>query len=436
MLWQVGDGFSWSSEWNVPNFPETALRSLSGPLAHAICAYPCERMSLIAITGTNGKTSISQWLAGLHPRRCAVIGTLGAGFPEQVVETGFTTPEAAVLARSLAGFVDAGAQACALEASSIGIEEGRLDGARVDVAVFTNLTRDHLDYHGSMQRYADAKEKLFNWPRLRLAVINADDPFGRLLMQRTTAGKVMPYTQTDRSLKHQGAVCAEEVEEIADGLRFKLLAPDGQAWVETRLIGRFNVSNLLATAAVLIDAGFSPAEVAQRFADLASPPGRLEVVGVEGRQDLPLVVVDYAHTPDALENVLRTLRGVAENRGGRLIVAFGCGGDRDRGKRPQMGEVAGRLADHVVLTSDNPRSENPAAILEDIRVAVPVAEVIEERAEAIRRTILASEARDIVLLAGKGHEPYQEIAGVRHPFLDAGAARSALACWQNKREKE
>ena len=228
----------------------------------------------------------------------------------------------------------------------------------------------------------------------------------------------------------------EAVEEAADGLRFKLLAPAGQAWVETRLVGRFNVSNLLATAAVLIDAGLTPAEVARRFADLASPPGRLEVVSVEGRQDLPLVVVDYAHTPDALENVLHTLRGVAEKRGGQLIVVFGCGGDRDRGKRPQMGEVAGRLADRVVLTSDNPRSENPAAILADIRVAVPAAEIIEERAEAIRRTILASGARDVMLLAGKGHEPYQEIAGVRHPFLDAGAARAALASWQNKREKE
>ena len=436
VLWQIGDGFSWNGAWNVPNLPETALRSLSGPLAHAICGYPCERMSLIAITGTNGKTSISQWLASLHPRRCAVIGTLGAGFPGQICETGFTTPEAATLARSLADFAATGAQACALEASSIGIEEGRLDGARVDVAVFTNLTRDHLDYHGSMQHYAEAKEKLFNWPRLRLAVINADDAFGRALLQRATASKVMAYTQADRGLEHQGAVRAEAVEETADGLRFKLLVPAGQAWVETRLVGRFNVSNLLATAAVLIDAGLTPAEVARRFADLASPPGRLEVVSVEGRQDLPLVVVDYAHTPDALENVLHTLRGVAEKRGGQLIVAFGCGGDRDRGKRPQMGEVAGRLADRVVLTSDNPRSENPAAIIADIRAAAPSAEIIEERAEAIRRTILASGARDVVLLAGKGHEPYQEIAGVRHPFLDAGAARAALASWKNKQEKE
>ncbi len=424
VLWQSGDGFAWNGEWSVPNLGASDLRALCGPLAHALLGHPSERLSLIAITGTNGKTSISQWLSRLHPRHCAVIGTLGAGYAERMTETGFTTPEAATLAGYLAGFSADGAQACALEASSIGIEERRLDGVRIDVAVFTNLTRDHLDYHGSMEDYAAAKGKLFNWPRLRLAVINLDDTFGLELMRRTSASRVLGYTQGDGFADQQGIVRAVSIEEAAQGLCFQLVTPTGRARVETRLVGRFNVSNLLATAAVLIDAGMTPAEVAARFADLPAPPGRLDALGGESE---PLVVVDYAHTPDALENAITALRGVATARGGRLIAVFGCGGDRDRGKRPLMGEVASRLADRVVLTSDNPRSENPAEILREISVAAPGAEIVEDRAEAIRRTIVHADASDVVLLAGKGHEPYQEVAGVRRPFSDIDEARSALA---------
>ena len=429
VIWESGDGFVWQSTWGVPNVAAANLRALCGPLAHAVFGYPGERLSLIAITGTNGKTSISQWLARVHPRRCAVIGTLGAGFADAMKETGFTTPEAATLARYLADFVAGGAQACALEASSIGIEEDRLDGARVDVAVFTNLTRDHLDYHGSMEEYAAAKEKLFKWPRLRLAVVNLDDPFGCALMQRTTASRIVGYTEGKGFTDRQGVVRAESVDETSGGLRFVLATPAGRARVETSLVGRFNVSNLLATAAVLLDAGLTPAEVASRFADLPAPPGRLETLG---GNEVPLVVVDYAHTPDALENAINALRSVATARSGRLIVVFGCGGDRDRGKRPLMGEVASRLADRVILTSDNPRGEEPAAILAEIAIAAPAAEIIEDRALAIRRTILGASAADVVLLAGKGHEPYQEIAGVKRPFSDIDEAAAALALWQEK----
>ncbi len=435
VLWQSGGGFVWDAAWNVPNVAEPDLRPLCGPLAHAVYGHPCERLSLIAVTGTNGKTSITQWLGRAHPGRCAIIGTLGAGFSGEICETGFTTPEAVTLARYLSEFARNEARACALEASSIGVEEGRLDGARVDVVVFTNLTRDHLDYHGSMEGYAAAKEKLFRWPRLRLAVINLDDAFGRELMQRTTASRVVGYTQDDALADRQGVVRAEAVEEAADGLRFRLLAPTGQAIVETRLVGRFNVSNLLATAAVLLDAGLTPAETAARLAELPPPPGRLEVVRNEDGSlaDGPRIVVDYAHTPDALENVLVALRGMAAARAGRLIAVFGCGGDRDRGERPLMGAIAERLADRVVLTSDNPRSENPAAIIEEIRTATLSAAVIENRAEAIRQAILAADRQDVVVLAGKGHEPYQEIAGVRRPFSDVGEARQALAAWQKSR---
>ena len=424
VLWEESEGLVWDPDWRVVNLPVNGLRQLCGTLAHRVFAQPSERLSLIAITGTNGKTTISQWLGRVHPRSCAVIGTLGAGFYGQLAETGFTTPEAATLTRYLSEFSAAGAQACALEASSIGIEEGRLDGARVDVAVFTNLTRDHLDYHGSMESYAAAKERLFTWPRLRLAVVNLDDPFGREVARRTTATKVLGYTQTGQISERQGVVSAERVEETLNGVRFQLCAPNGRADVETGVLGHYNVSNLLAVAAVLVDAGLKPAEIAARFAELSPPPGRLEKVGGDAE---PLIVVDYAHTPDALESALNALRPVARARGAGLTVIFGCGGDRDRGKRPLMGGIAARLADRVVITSDNPRSEQPAAIVEEIRVAAPTAEVIVDRAQAIRQTVLAAHPAEVILLAGKGHEPYQDIAGVKRPFSDLAEAKAALA---------
>ncbi|WP_301102894.1 UDP-N-acetylmuramoyl-L-alanyl-D-glutamate--2,6-diaminopimelate ligase [Propionivibrio sp.] len=431
VLWETGGDFVWDENWRIANLPASGLRQLCGPLAHILFGQPSERLSLIAITGTNGKTTISQWLARTYPRACAIIGTLGAGFPEQLAQTGLTTPEATTLTRYLAEFAADEVQACALEASSIGIAEGRLDGARVDVAVFTNLTRDHLDYHGTMENYALAKERLFTWPRLRLAVINLDDPFGRQLAARSTASKVVGYTQSDQPSDQQGVIRAEAVEETIDGLRFCLCAPNGRALVETSLLGRYNVSNLLAVAAVLIDAGLTPAELAERFAKLPSPPGRLEKVG--GHNE-PLIVIDYAHTPDALESALHALRAVATARGASLVAIFGCGGDRDRGKRPLMGEIAARLADCVVLTSDNPRSEMPASILEEIRNAAPDAQLIVDRAQAIYQTILAAHPADVILLAGKGHEPYQEIAGVRRPFSDVAEAHSALAARRQVRQ--
>ncbi len=427
VLWETTGDFAWDAAWPVANLPGHGLRALCGPLAHAVCGRPSERLSLIGITGTNGKTTVSQWIARTHPRACAVIGTLGAGLPGQLDETGFTTPEATTLMRYLAAFADAGAQACALEVSSIGVEEGRLNGARVDVAVFTNLTRDHLDYHGSMEAYAAAKEKLFAWPRLRLAVVNLDDPFGRELAARSTASKVVGYTQNGAGSERQGVLSAEDVRTTPDGLRFRLCTPNGRALVETGLIGGFNVSNLLAVAAVLLDAGLTPGEIAARFAALTSPPGRLEKLG--GHNE-PLVVVDYAHTPDALENALRALREVAAARGAGLACVFGCGGDRDRGKRPLMGAIAARLADRVVLTSDNPRSEDAQAILAEIRAGVPAGarvEVVADRAEAIARAVAEAHPAEVVLLAGKGHEPYQEIAGVRRPFSDLAEAAAALA---------
>jgi UDP-N-acetylmuramoyl-L-alanyl-D-glutamate--2,6-diaminopimelate ligase len=426
VLWQADGDFAWNPAWTVANLRAGGLRALAGPLAHAVCGAPSERLSLIAVTGTNGKTTVTQFLAQALAPRCAVIGTLGAGFPGRLAETGFTTPEATTLMRLLAGFADDGATAVALEASSIGIEEGRLNGARVDVAVFTNFTRDHLDYHGSMEAYAAAKEKLFAWPGLRTAVVNLDDVAGAGIAARSTARRVIGYGIEG------GDVRAENLAATASGQRFELVLPDGRAELLTPLLGRYNVSNLLAVAAVLHDAGCPAAEAARRLASLAAPPGRMERVGGTGE---PLVVVDYAHTPDALENALGTLRAVAAARGGKLWALFGCGGDRDPGKRPEMGAVAARLADRVVVTSDNPRGEDPAQIIAAILAGAPGAAAEADRARAIAVAVAEADARDVIVLAGKGHEAYQEVAGVRTPFSDLEQARRALAARRaNRRE--
>ncbi|MGB4225372.1 MAG: UDP-N-acetylmuramoyl-L-alanyl-D-glutamate--2,6-diaminopimelate ligase [Candidatus Dechloromonas phosphoritropha] len=424
VLWQGNGNFAWNPAWTAANLQVDGLRALAGPLAHLVCGEPSAKLSLIAVTGTNGKTTVSQFIARAHARKCAVIGTLGAGFQGALADTGFTTPEATTLMRLLAGFRSAGAEACALEASSIGIVEGRLNGARVDVAVFTNLTRDHLDYHGSMEAYASAKRRLFAWPGLRAAIINADDEMGRKLMRETTARTVLGYGIGDPAMTGGAAVRAENLVATPGGQYFNLVLPGGRAKVHTCLLGRYNVGNLLAAAAVLHDAGIDAGEVARRLSALTPPAGRMERLGGAGE---PLIIVDYAHSPDALENVLRALRRVAQARNGSLCVVFGCGGDRDRGKRPQMGEVAARLADRVVLTSDNPRGEDPARIIADIQAGMSPVESIVDRSVAIRRAIAGAGVNDIVLLAGKGHEPYQEVAGVRAPFSDVDQARAALA---------
>jgi len=430
VLWQPGGEFVWAHD--VPNLSVPALRPLAGPLAHAVYGYPSESLSLIAITGTNGKTTISQCLARVYPKPCAIIGTLGAGFPGALAETGFTTPEATTLMRYLADFRANGAAACALEASSIGIEEGRMNGARVDVAVFTNFTRDHLDYHGTMEAYADAKEKLFHWPHLRTAIVNLDDEFGLKLLRDTSATRVLGYCIGEARRDFPALVRAEGLAEMSHGQRFELVLPNGRAMVETALVGRYNIANLLAIAAVLFDAGLAADEVARRLSELTPPPGRMERVGGVGE---PLVVVDYAHTPDALENALVALRAVATSRQGRLVVVFGCGGDRDKGKRPQMGAVAERLADRVLVTSDNPRSEIPQRIVDDIVVGMTHAEVEIDRAAAIARAVSEADAQDVILLAGKGHEPYQDMGSVRLPFSDVEQAGLALAQRRSKQEE-
>lgn len=428
VVWEPGGDCTLPVERPVPHLAVPGLRPLAGPLAHEVYGHPSQSLSLVAVTGTNGKTTVSQWIAQAHPQRCAIVGTLGAGFADALVDTGFTTPEATTLMRWLADFRRQDARVCALEASSIGIEEGRMNGLQVDVAVFTNFTRDHLDYHGTMAAYGAAKEKLFRWPRLRTAVINLDDELGCRLLAESTALKLLGYTIGDGHRDRMGVIRAEDLQQTAAGQSFRLLLPNGRVVVETPLVGRYNVANLLAVAGVLFDAGLGAAEIGRRLAGLRPPPGRMERFGGSGE---PLVVVDYAHSPDALANALAALRPVAVARGGRLAVVFGCGGDRDRGKRPVMGAIAGSRADAVLITSDNPRSEDAAAIIAEIRAGAPEAAVEADRARAIRQAIAAAAAEDVILVAGKGHETYQEVAGVRSHFSDAEQVRAALlARWQ------
>ncbi len=410
-------------ELEVPAVPVDGLAALSGEIAHLVYGRPSEKLSLVGVTGTNGKTSVSQWIAQASNalgRKCAVMGTLGNGFIEALEDSPNTTPDAITVHRLLAGYVEQGASACAMEVSSIGLDQGRVNGARFATAVFTNLTRDHLDYHGDMASYAKAKAALFEMPGLETAVINLDDDFGRDLAQRLQGRvRVIGYT-LGAAAKVDEVLAAENLSITSTGLRFTLRGLP----VTAPVIGRFNAANLLAVIGTLLAGGTTLPDAIASVAGLHPPPGRLQIVG---GNDQPLVVVDYAHTPDALEKALDTLRETAASRSGKLICVFGCGGDRDAGKRSLMGATAERLADRVILTSDNPRGENPDNIIAAIRAGMNTAPLIEpDRTKAIRAAVGSADSRDVILLAGKGHELYQEIASVRHPFSDVVQAQAAL----------
>jgi len=414
------------------------LKAAAGVIADVWYGHPSRALDVVAVTGTNGKTSVAWWtaqaLAALG-RRCGVIGTLGVGEPPRAGEppvalqaTGLTTPDAVMLQATLGRFVADGLVACAMEASSIGLVDHRLSGTRVAVAQFTNLTRDHLDYHGDMPTYWAAKRTLFDWPGLRAAVINIDDEQGAALADElASAGS--PAALWTYSLRGAARLQAHDVRYEGDGLAFDLIEGDVSLPIRCGLVGRYNASNLLAVIGALRALGVGLAAAVQAVPALSPVPGRMQQVSAAG-DDLPLVVVDYAHTPDALDQALQALRPLAQARGGLLWCIFGCGGNRDATKRPLMGAIAHQHADHVVLTSDNPRNETPSLILSQILAGIPdndAVDVIEDRRAAIHEAVERAAARDVLLLAGKGHEETQDVAGVKRPFSDVAVAAQALA---------
>jgi len=420
VIWEA-EGYAWPARFTVPNLGLRGLRALAGDMAADLAGHPSRDLWMVGVTGTNGKTTCSQWIAaaltGLG-RPTAVIGTLGHGFPGTLTGLGNTTPDAIALHPLLAQYRERGARGVAMEVSSHGLAQDRVSGVHFDVALFTNLTRDHLDYHGDMQRYGEAKARLFEWPDLRWAVINVDDAFGRSLVSRLAGAKVHVLTYGFSG----GAIAGHRLDLHRFGLTLEIQTPWGSGTVETPLFGAYNAANLLGVLGVLLASDVAFDAAVNALSRLGSVEGRMQTLGGD---DKPLVVIDYAHTPDALEQVLTALR--AHLRAGRLVCLFGCGGDRDAGKRPAMGEIASRLADAVVLTSDNPRSEDPARIMAEIAAGAARPVSLEpDRRRAIASAIGSAAPGDVVLIAGKGHERYQEIAGVRHPFNDAEVAARCL----------
>ena len=414
--------------------PEVAvypqLKAATGPIAACYYGQPSAALDVVAITGTNGKTSTAWWLAwalqktelpALSP--CGLVGTLGVGLPGALRSTGMTTPDPVLLQHQLRDFVDAGVRSCVMEASSIGIAERRLDGTAIRVAVFTNFTQDHLDYHGSMAAYWRAKAELFDWPGLQAAVIQTDDPHGQALAEHVRARGVAVITV---ARGRAADLRATDVRYSAHGLDWSVCEGDQREHLATHLVGDYNLDNLMCVLGVLraLDVPLSAAVAA--CADLPPVPGRMERIAQPGA---PLAVVDFAHTPDALDKALHALRPLADQRGGRLWCVFGCGGNRDAGKRPLMAAAAEAAADRLLLTSDNPRDEDPLAILVAMRAGLrrPELALVEpDRRHAIDLALRQAAPADVVLIAGKGHEAYQEVRGERHPFADQAVAREVL----------
>ncbi len=430
------------------------LKAATGPIAAAYFEQPTRHLDVIAVTGTNGKTSTAWWLAHSLSNlkheskvRCGLVGTLGIGRfqkghakegPEfEVTDTGMTTPDPVLLQQTFREFVDRGMQACVIEASSIGIEERRLDGTRIRTAIFTNFTQDHLDYHGTMQAYWDAKASLFQWPGLQAAVINVDDAKGFELAATLGAAEgidhdTKPLDIWTTSCRGPARLQAVDIRYVETGLHFTVLEGLERHVLFTQLIGQYNVENLLGVIGAMRTLGVPLAVCVDSCRTLQPVPGRMECQGGSGQ---PLVAVDYAHTPDALSQALRALRQLAAQRGGELWCVFGCGGDRDALKRPVMGEMAARHADRVVVTSDNPRSESPQAIADQILPGLAGHSFVKvqlDRALAIGQTLAQAGAADVILVAGKGHENYQEIAGARQAFSDQVQVKLALRQWTSQ----
>ncbi|MGE5319742.1 MAG: UDP-N-acetylmuramoyl-L-alanyl-D-glutamate--2,6-diaminopimelate ligase [Hyphomicrobiaceae bacterium] len=425
VLWEA-DHYQWDPALAIPNAAVPGLKARIGEIAAHVYGEPSRALHMVGVTGTNGKTSVAHWVAQALSqlgRKTAVVGTVGNGFPGALTPALNTTPDAIELQQRLAAYRQQGAVACAMEVSSHGLAQGRANGIAFNVAVLTNLSRDHLDYHGSMENYADAKARLFSWPGLEWAVVNVDDEFGQRLESETRPARVAGYGF------QRGAVVGETLRLSQAGLHLRVHTDWGNAEFDAPLLGRFNAANLLAVLTTLLISNVPLADACQVLARVTPPPGRMQTLGGDGH---PLVVIDYAHTPDALEKVLATLREIVD--GGRLVCVFGCGGNRDKGKRPLMGRAAASGADEVWVTTDNPRNEAARHIIDDILAGISGTRrdsphVEPDRARAIFEAIGGARQGDVVLVAGKGHEDYQEISGQRLPFSDVAVARKALEAW-------
>jgi UDP-N-acetylmuramoyl-L-alanyl-D-glutamate--2,6-diaminopimelate ligase len=417
----------------VPN-----LRAQLGFIADRFFDAPSASLTVAGITGTNGKTTCAWLLAQALERigrRAAYIGTLGGGATDALSILNTTTPDAVTLHRLLAGLRAQAFEAVAMEVSSHALDQDRCAGLRFHTAVFTNLTRDHLDYHADMAAYGGAKARLFHWPTLAARVINVDDPFGRELAQdsqrRADSGQLFLTSQRPARELASGAdyVCANSVSTGDSGLKLEIVSSRGAAQLSSALIGDFNVDNLVSVLAVLLAWDVPLTAACEALSRCSAPPGRMQPEGGGAR---PLVLIDYAHTPDALARALRAARAYCR---GRLHCVFGCGGERDPGKRAEMGRIAARDANALIVTDDNPRAEDPqqitAAIMQGVAAAGGGAHtrVIHDRACAIRTALADADAEDVLLVAGKGHEEFQLVGGERRPFSDAKVVRAALLDW-------
>lgn len=437
VIWELHN-FAWNDAWQVPNLAVSDLRHKAGWLADAVQGKPSERLHVVGVTGTNGKTSTSHWIAQALTEagsRCALIGTLGNGFAGELQPSANTTPDAIRVHSLFADYLKQGAAAVAMEVSSHALAQGRVNGVRFDVALLTNLSRDHLDYHGDMDSYAASKRKLFDWETLKHVVLNLDDAYGANLAEELSGAlpEIIGYGLTDGALKLAERLGIRMVygrmdEMSSRGLSLSIHSSWGGAQFRGGLLGRFNAENLLGVLAVLMASGVELNAAVDSLSRMRPVAGRMQRLGGAGK---PTVVVDYAHTPDALEKVLLTLREL-KGADSELHCVFGCGGDRDRGKRAMMGRVAEKFADHCIVTSDNPRSEEPQHIIAEIIAGMSAAkhEIEAERGAAIAHAIARARQQDTVLVAGKGHEDYQEIAGVKHPFSDVAIAEQALQVWR------
>ncbi len=415
-----------SLDRKVPTFAVTDLQKKVGVIADRFYGHPSQQMNVVGITGTNGKTSCSHYIAQVlsaDQQTCGVLGTLGYGIYGDLKPASHTTPDAISLQSQLAAMLHAGVQHVVMEVSSHGLDQGRVNGVHFDMAVLTNLSRDHLDYHGHEAAYAAAKQILFDWPALSWRILNMDDEFGRALLGREGAPCLVYGFAADVSSTGSFYVRGSDLRADANGLRFHIETHLGDADVQCKLLGHFNASNLLAVIAVLIGLDYTLDAIVRYLADVRAVAGRMERFSAPGR---PLLVVDYAHTPDALRAALESAR---EHVSGELWCVFGCGGDRDRGKRPMMAAMAEQHADHVVLTDDNPRSEDAEQIIRDIRQGFAHAEnvdVIHDRATAISTVFERAAAKDLVLIAGKGHEDYQLIGEQRLQYSDREMAATLI----------